>query len=83
MTPWYHSRCRWKRFDVLYARMPTDGLLQSRPSGLLYSIEFTATDNSSGQSCRGAAIVCVQGLFQSDQACRAPLDVSYDATKCP
>ncbi len=57
--------------------------LQPGPSGLLYSIEFTATDNATGASCTGAAPVCVQGLFQSGQQCLAPLDTSYDATKCP
>jgi hypothetical protein len=57
--------------------------LQPGPKGLLYQIQFTATDNATGASCNGAATVCVQGLLQSGKACLAPLDQSYDATKCP
>jgi CSLREA domain-containing protein len=57
--------------------------LQPGPKGLLYSIEFTATDKGTGQSCQGAVPVCVQDIFDRGKACLAPLDKSYDATKCP
>jgi predicted outer membrane repeat protein len=57
--------------------------LQPGPSGLLYQIQFKATDVNSGVSCTGAVPVCVQGLFHSGQQCLAPLELSYDATKCP
>ena len=57
--------------------------LQPGPSGLLYQIQFTATDTETGVSCSGAAPVCVQGLFQGGQQCLAALDTSFDATKCP
>jgi CSLREA domain-containing protein len=57
--------------------------LQPGPSGLLYSIEFTATDKATGASCTGAAPVCAQDIFHRGKACLAPLAKSYDATKCP
>jgi CSLREA domain-containing protein len=56
--------------------------LQPGPSGLLYQIQFTATDVATGASCKGSAPVCVQGLFQSGKPCLASLQ-SYDATRCP
>jgi hypothetical protein len=56
--------------------------LQPGPSALLYRIQFTATDVSSGASCTGAVPVCVQDIFHSGQPCLAGLE-SFDATKCP
>jgi CSLREA domain-containing protein len=65
-----------------YVRV-TNEPLQPGPSGLLYEIEFSATDTASGVICTGAVPVCVQGILNSGKQCLAPLDASYDATKCP
>jgi CSLREA domain-containing protein len=72
-----------------YVRV-TNEPLQPGPSGLLYEIEFTATDIASGASCQGEVPVCVQGLFNSGQPClpaAGPSESvsigSFDATKCP
>lgn len=52
------------------------------PGGLLYGIEFKATDKGSGRSCTGSVPVCVQDLIDRGKPCAA-LPLSYDATKCP
>jgi predicted outer membrane repeat protein len=64
-----------------YVRVTNEPL--QGPGGLLYEIEFSATDTASGVSCTGAVPVCVQGILNSGKQCLAPLDASYDATKCP
>jgi CSLREA domain-containing protein len=52
------------------------------PDGLLYRIQFTATDPNSGASCMGAVPVCVQDIFHSGEPCLASFE-SFDATRCP
>jgi len=52
------------------------------PGGLLYQIQFTATDIATGASCTGAVPVCVGGHSRRTQACLTDLG-SFDATKCP
>jgi hypothetical protein len=64
-----------------YVRV-TNEPLQPGPSGLLYQIQFTATDTGTGASCSGEVPACVQGILNSGKACLASLE-SYDATKCP
>ena len=50
--------------------------------GLLYGIQFKATDTRSGASCAAAVPVCVQDIFHRGQPCLANSPI-YDATKCP
>jgi predicted outer membrane repeat protein len=56
-------------------------------SGLLYQIQFKATDVTSGASCTGAAPVCVQSPPERGKPCIRPPQsggpLPYDATKCP
>ncbi len=49
-------------------------------SGMLYGIAFTATDKSSGASCKGTVPVCVQGVLNHGKPCSGA--AIYDATKC-
>ncbi len=49
-------------------------------SGMLYGIAFTATDKSSGLSCKGTVPVCVQGVLNHGKPCTGT--AVYDATKC-
>jgi len=63
-----------------FVRTNPEPLLGS--GGLLYSIQFKATDEASGASCTGAVPVCVQDIFHRGQQCSASVPI-YDATKCP
>ena len=49
-------------------------------SGMLYGIAFTATDKSSGTSCKGNVPVCVQGVLNHGKPCTG--SATYNATSC-